>query len=140
MTAKEYAMLVLTRKTEETIQIGQDITITILRIKGKTVKIGVEASQGMPVLRGELLDVPEGRPAPAEPAAKATPTDSKTTPGELPADEAVEPSPDRVSAASLPRRRAPCPTVAPDDLFTRCVGPASLSPRRRGSPELVFYY
>ena len=47
-------MLVLTRKQQEKIQIGDDIVITVLKTKGKTVRIGIEAPSTMPVLRGEL--------------------------------------------------------------------------------------
>ncbi len=47
-------MLVLSRKSQEKIQIGDDITITILRLKGKTVRVGIEAPTATPVLRGEL--------------------------------------------------------------------------------------
>ncbi len=51
-------MLVLSRKLEERIQIGRDITITVLKIKGRGVKIGVEAPEGVSVLRGELIGLP----------------------------------------------------------------------------------
>ena len=47
-------MLVLTRKQQEKIQIGDDIVITVLRTKGKTVRLGIEAPSSIPVLRGEL--------------------------------------------------------------------------------------
>ncbi len=47
-------MLVLTRKTQETIQIGNDITISILKLKGNAVRIGIEAPRDVRVLRGEL--------------------------------------------------------------------------------------
>lgn len=47
-------MLVLTRKTEQKIQIGADITITILRVKGQSVRIGIDAPQHVRVLRAEL--------------------------------------------------------------------------------------
>lgn len=47
-------MLVLTRKTQEQIQIGNNIKITILRIKGQQVQIGIEAPRDVRVLRGEL--------------------------------------------------------------------------------------
>ncbi len=47
-------MLVLTRKTEQKIQIGNDITITILRVKGQAVRVGIEAPKSMRVLRAEL--------------------------------------------------------------------------------------
>lgn len=47
-------MLVLTRKQSETIQIGDSITITVLRMKGKSVRIGIKAPHDMNVIRGEL--------------------------------------------------------------------------------------
>lgn len=47
-------MLVLTRKHQEKIRIGNDITITILRTKGKAVRLGIEAPAEVPVIRGEL--------------------------------------------------------------------------------------
>ena len=48
-------MLVLTRKQQEKIQIGNGITITVLKLKGKSVRLGIEAPTEVPVLRGELL-------------------------------------------------------------------------------------
>jgi len=47
-------MLVLTRKYQEKIRIGNDITITVLRTKGKAVRLGIEAPSTVPVIRGEL--------------------------------------------------------------------------------------
>lgn len=47
-------MLVLTRKSEEKIRIGDDIVITVLRTKGKAVRLGIEAPNHMRVLRGEI--------------------------------------------------------------------------------------
>lgn len=47
-------MLVLTRKLEEQIRIGDDITISILRVKGNTVRVGIEAPRAVRVVRGEL--------------------------------------------------------------------------------------
>ncbi len=47
-------MLVLTRKTQERILIGDNITISILKLKGNTVRIGIEAPRDVRVLRGEL--------------------------------------------------------------------------------------
>ena len=49
-------MLVLTRKTNEQIQIGDDIKITLVRIKGNCVRIGIEAPREVRVIRGELAD------------------------------------------------------------------------------------
>lgn len=47
-------MLVLTRKTQEQIHIGDNITISILKLKGNAVRIGIEAPRDVRVLRGEL--------------------------------------------------------------------------------------
>jgi len=47
-------MLVLTRKLQEKIQIGQDVTITILRVRGRSVRIGIEAPKGVRVMRAEI--------------------------------------------------------------------------------------
>jgi carbon storage regulator CsrA len=47
-------MLVLTRKYQEKIRIGDNITITVLRTKGKAVRLGIEAPANVPVIRGEL--------------------------------------------------------------------------------------
>lgn len=47
-------MLVLTRKLQEKITIGGNITITVLRVKGTQVRIGIEAPRDVRVVRGEL--------------------------------------------------------------------------------------
>jgi carbon storage regulator len=47
-------MLVLTRKQGERIQIGDDVTITVVRTKGKSVRLGIVAPSHVPVLRGEI--------------------------------------------------------------------------------------
>jgi carbon storage regulator CsrA len=54
MEAKECAMLVLTRKVREQITIGDDIVITILKVRGQAVRVGIEAPRSMRVLRAEL--------------------------------------------------------------------------------------
>lgn len=48
-------MLVLSRKTNETIKIGDNIEIRILEVKGDTVRIGIEAPKNIDILRGELV-------------------------------------------------------------------------------------
>jgi carbon storage regulator CsrA len=47
-------MLALTRKIDQQIQIGSDICITILHVRGKQVRIGIEAPRQVKVVRGEL--------------------------------------------------------------------------------------
>jgi carbon storage regulator len=48
------AILVLTRKRQECISIGDDIVVRVLDIKGNAVRIGVEASDATRILRTEL--------------------------------------------------------------------------------------
>jgi carbon storage regulator len=55
-TKKDCHMLILTRKTDETIQIGDDVVITVVRVKGNSVRIGIEAPKGVRVVRSELLE------------------------------------------------------------------------------------
>ena len=47
-------MLVLSRKCGQSVYIGQDITITILRVRGQMTKIGIDAPSLLRILRGEL--------------------------------------------------------------------------------------
>lgn len=47
-------MLVLTRKQGEQIRIGDDVLITVVRTKGKGVRLGIQAPAHVPVLRGEI--------------------------------------------------------------------------------------
>ncbi|ACA30776.1 carbon storage regulator CsrA [Histophilus somni] len=47
-------MLILTRKVGESLLIGDDISITILNIRGNQVKIGVEAPKEVSVHREEI--------------------------------------------------------------------------------------
>lgn len=47
-------MLVLSRKPGEKLQIGQDVTITVLEVRGQVLRIGIEAPGNVRILRGEL--------------------------------------------------------------------------------------
>src|SRR5262249_23296104 len=47
-------MLVLTRKLQQQIKIGDEITVTILKVKGNTVRVGITAPRAVRVIRGEL--------------------------------------------------------------------------------------
>ncbi len=48
-------MLVLNRKSSQSIMIGEDIEVVILEVKGDNVKIGVNAPRNVKVFRQELL-------------------------------------------------------------------------------------
>ena len=47
-------MLALSRKTNQSIMIGNDIEITLLEIKGDQVKIGINAPKSVPIYRKEI--------------------------------------------------------------------------------------
>lgn len=47
-------MLILTRRAGEVIRIGDEIAITVMRIKGNQVRIGIDAPKSLPVRRDEL--------------------------------------------------------------------------------------
>jgi carbon storage regulator len=49
-------MLVLSRKMNECIQIGDNITIVVVEIRGDKVRIGIEAPREMPVHRREVAE------------------------------------------------------------------------------------
>jgi carbon storage regulator len=57
-------MLVLTRKGNQSIMIGDDIEVSVLAIMGEKVRIGIEAPRTVPVFRKEVyLEIQEGREA-----------------------------------------------------------------------------
>jgi carbon storage regulator len=56
-------MLVLTRKNNEQIVIGEEVTVTILEIRGNTVKLGLTAPRDVPIRRGELPATPHSSSA-----------------------------------------------------------------------------
>lgn len=49
-------MLVLTRKDQEVIMIGDDIRITVTAIQHDKVRIGIDAPKGTPIYRKEIWD------------------------------------------------------------------------------------
>jgi carbon storage regulator len=51
----EEAMLVLSRRVGEKIQIGDDVTITIVRMAAGVVRVGIDAPRETAVVRAELL-------------------------------------------------------------------------------------
>ena len=49
-------MLILTRKLGEQINIGDDITVTLLEVKGTQVKLGIEAPKDISIHRKEIYE------------------------------------------------------------------------------------
>jgi len=113
-------MLVLTRKVSEQIKIGDDIVITVVRVKGQAVRIGIDAPRGIRVLRAELPDTRPPAPTvttielnPFAPPATKTQTDIRQPLA------ATRPLADRLRA-----RRAPSARFATVMSTERRLGPA----------------
>lgn len=49
-------MLVLSRRKDETIVIGEDIRVTVVDIRGDTVRLGITAPKSIPVYRKEIYE------------------------------------------------------------------------------------
>jgi carbon storage regulator len=49
-------MLILTRRPNETLNIGTEITVTVLQVKGNQVRIGVNAPRSVAVHREEIFE------------------------------------------------------------------------------------
>lgn len=65
-------MLVLSRKEGEAVYIGDDIKVTITRINGGKVRIGIETGEKVSVLRGELFDAARSQSARSQSASVKT--------------------------------------------------------------------
>jgi len=48
-------VLILTRRVGETVMIGEDVTVTVLRVKGNQVRLGVNAPKSISVQREEIF-------------------------------------------------------------------------------------
>jgi carbon storage regulator len=60
-------MLVLTRKSNQSIMIGDDIEVSVLAIMGEKVRIGIQAPRDVPVFRKEVyLEIQQERSSEAE--------------------------------------------------------------------------
>lgn len=72
-------MLILSRRTDESIVIGDEVTITILSVKGKQVRIGITAPPDVSVHREEIYQrIQAGDPAEGEVAPSSEEASSGT--------------------------------------------------------------
>ena len=64
-------MLVLTRKSNQSIMIGDEIEVSVLAIMGEKVRIGIQAPRNVPVFRKEVyLEIQQERAGESGPARK----------------------------------------------------------------------
>jgi len=62
-------MLVLSRKKNESIVINNDVTVTVVEIRGDKVRLGIVAPKEVPVHRQEVYDAIHGKSGEATPTA-----------------------------------------------------------------------
>ena len=76
-------MLVLTRKLMEKLYIGDDVCVTVVRLEGGQVRLGIDAPREVAVVRAELLERPEPADTGVEPKpGLPAPMSLKTRPAE----------------------------------------------------------
>ena len=70
-------MLILSRRERERIRLGDSIVLTVIRVQGEKVRLGIEAPREVRIVRDELEPLPAGLGAPEAgpgiPAAAAIP-------------------------------------------------------------------
>ena len=65
-------MLVLSRRVGESVVIGDDVTVTVLEVRGDVVRIGIDAPRSVMVHRAELLaEVADTNAEAASPSAES---------------------------------------------------------------------
>jgi carbon storage regulator len=112
-------MLVLTRKLQQQIKIGEQITVTILRVKGNTVRVGIQAPREMRVIRGELPKNAAAAEITAPEVATIESADATMGEGAGETIEASEEAACMVDTAPREPRSAPTPVPLPSHLPLR---------------------
>jgi carbon storage regulator len=76
-------MLILARKRNEQIVIGDDIVVTVVAIRGGNVRLGIEAPGSVSVHRKEVYEaIQKGKVGGGTPAEPPNPSESAVTPSD----------------------------------------------------------
>jgi carbon storage regulator len=73
-------MLILTRRVGETVMIGNDVTVTVLGVKGNQVRVGVNAPRDVAVHREEIFERIKREEHDGGSATTATTSTTRTAP------------------------------------------------------------
>jgi carbon storage regulator len=121
-------MLVLTRKIEQQIHIGNDVTITVLEVTGRHVRLGIEAPRAVRVLRSEVLVRIEAGEPPRNAAVDRVLRAPEETASALPlSTDKLDPQAcDETSSGGLRRRVPSVSDFAPLIRPPQRLGPTSL--------------
>ncbi len=71
--AEETAMLILTRRVGESLMIGDEVTVTVLGVKGNQVRIGVNAPKEVSVHREEIYERIQAEKSGQDPSEEPSP-------------------------------------------------------------------
>lgn len=77
-------MLVLSRKKNESIVINNDITVTVVEIRGDKVRLGIVAPKNIPVHRQEVFEAIHNKQATAARSEAASPSVPAAKPADSP--------------------------------------------------------
>ena len=113
-------MLVLSRKPGQRIQIGNDITVTIVKTRGRAVRLGIDAPRHVRIVRNELPPLADRTPAEQFPDTSNRPNGAADQSRKISSATFSTPQPDRSQIHSPDRRsmsriRDRLGTVAPAD-------------------------
>lgn len=80
-------MLILTRRVGETLMIGDDVTVTVLGVKGNQVRIGINAPKDVSVHREEIYERIKNEQAGAESSTSSSPAEDSGAGGLMGSDD-----------------------------------------------------
>jgi len=93
-------MLILSRRESECIHLGDDIVLTIVRVSGEKVRIGIEAPPHIKILRNELEVSKSVQPESASDSSAATASLEHTLAAVIPTPSVVRKVPIQVKRAA----------------------------------------